>query len=551
MQGAGGKQHQAQGNFCTSQPGAHPLVAPGAHHSLGKVQPHHQADPAVGVHAVFKQPRQGYAKGQGLEHQPRSPGAYRCQKQLPGNAQRHQRQQAASGQPARGGNGRVQVGLGCCGRCRGGGGRGCSHWGGIISTMHPSLELIAQRLRDFVDELSRFPWKTTALTLRERFREDSLGMRASSLTFTTVLAMVPFFVVALAVFTAFPIFGKLQDGLQRWLIESLVPDSIARQVLGYLTQFSSKASRLGTAGFTVLVVTVLALVLGIDRTLNAIWRVRRLRPLGQRVLIYWAVLTLGPLVLGASLAFSSYVMSASGGLVRALPGGLRFVLDVLEFAALAAGLAAIYHYVPNTPVKWRHAWVGGLLAAVCIELAKQGLGLYLSKVPTYSVVYGAFATVPILLVWIYVAWVMVLMGAVVTAYLPSLLMGVARRGLLPGWSFQLAIEVLQALHQARHQDTKGLRSTELARALQIDSLQLTPVLDALVALDWVAQISDAQDPGAPVPEQRWLLLIDPAVTPLEPLVQRMLLTRTSSLVPLWASAGLGQMKVLNAIKNDS
>lgn len=417
--------------------------------------------------------------------------------------------------------------------------------------MHLSLELIAQRLRDFVDELSRFPWKTTALTLRERFREDSLGMRASSLTFTTVLAMVPFFVVALAVFTAFPIFGKLQDGLQRWLIESLVPDSIARQVLGYLTQFSSKASRLGTAGFTVLVVTVLALVLGIDRTLNAIWRVRRLRPLGQRVLIYWAVLTLGPLVLGASLAFSSYVMSASGGLVRALPGGLRFVLDVLEFAALAAGLAAIYHYVPNTPVKWRHAWVGGLLAAVCIELAKQGLGLYLSKVPTYSVVYGAFATVPILLVWIYVAWVMVLMGAVVTAYLPSLLMGVARRGLLPGWSFQLAIEVLQALYQARHQDVKGLRSTELARALQIDSLQLTPVLDALVALDWVAQISDAQDPGAPVPEQRWLLLIDPAATPLEPLVQRMLLTRTSSLGPLWASAGLGHIKVVDAIKNDS
>ena len=149
-------------------------------------------------------------------------------------------------------------------------------------------------LAPLLAHLARFPWKSTALTLGERFREDRLGLTASSLTFTTTIALVPFFTVALAVFTAFPMFGKLQDALQAWLVQSLIPDAIARQVLGYLTQFAGKASRLGAAGLAALFFTALALVLTIDRTLNGIWRVRRPRPLAQRVLIYWAVMTLAP-----------------------------------------------------------------------------------------------------------------------------------------------------------------------------------------------------------------------------------------------------------------
>ena len=387
-------------------------------------------------------------------------------------------------------------------------------------------------------ELSHFPWKTTAQTLRERFREDHLGLTASSLTFTTILALVPFFTVALAVFTAFPIFGKLQDALQGWLVSSLVPDSISRQVLGYLTLFASKASSLGAAGFSILLATALALILTIDRTLNDIWRVQRLRPLGQRVLIYWAAITLGPLLMGASLALTSYVMSASGGLVKRLPDGVQLLFDSIQFVVLAGGMAALYHYVPNTPVKWRHAWTGGLFVAVCIELAKKVLAVYLGKVPTYSVVYGAFATLPILLVWIYVAWVIVLLGAVVTAYLPSLLAGVARRGTVAGWTFQLAVEVLQQLHRVRHQPLKGLRPSQLAQLLRVDGLQLAPVLEALTALDWVGQVNDAAVGDADVPESRYVLLANPGATPLAPLVQRLLLERSESLQPLWSKARL-------------
>lgn len=372
------------------------------------------------------------------------------------------------------------------------------------------------RLQVFLQNLSHFPWRNTALTLRERFREDRLGLTASSLTFTTIIALVPLFTVALAVFTAFPMFGKLQEVLQKWLVESLVPDNIARQVLGYLTQFAGKASRLGTVGLAVLFATALSLVFTIDRTLNGIWRVRQSRPLGQRLLIYWTAITLGPLLLASSLTITSYLISASRGLVGGMPGGVRFLLDLLEFFMVAGGMAATYYYVPNTRVKWGHAWTGGIFASAGIEVAKKLLAVYLNLVPTYSAVYGAFATVPILLVWIYVVWVIVLLGAVITAYLPSLLMGVSRRGGTPGWEFTLALDTLSQLLASSQAGRHGLSAEALAEALRVDPVQLQSVLGTLVALDWVGRLEDG--------DGRYVLLADPEITSVGPLVDRLLLT---------------------------
>jgi len=201
-----------------------------------------------------------------------------------------------------------------------------------------------------------------------------------------------------------------------------------------LTMFAIKASRLGAAGLVALGFTAMALMLTIDRTLNAIWRVRTPRPIAQRVLVYWAAATLGPLVLGVSLSFTSYALSASKGLVGEIPGGVTFLLGTLEFLLMAAGFAGLFHYVPNTHVRWRHAIAGGTFAAVGIELAKRTLGWYLAQVPTYSVLYGAFATVPIFLIWLYLGWVIVLLGAVIAAYAPSLQMRVMRWPDGPGWS---------------------------------------------------------------------------------------------------------------------
>ena len=388
-------------------------------------------------------------------------------------------------------------------------------------------------LQQLLADLSKFPWRDTAITLRQRFRDDRLGLTASSLTFTTSIALVPFFTVALAIFTAFPMFAKLQGTLQVWLVESLIPDNIARQVLGYLTQFTRQASRLGVAGLAVLVITAIALVLTIDRTLNNIWRVRKPRPLGQRVLIYWAAVTLGPLLLAASLAATSYLLPFVRNGAAAPAALLQFLVDTLEFVCLAGSLAALYHYMPNTFVKWAHAWVGGGFVAVGIAAAKKLLTVYLGLVPTYSAVYGAFATLPILLVWIYLAWIIVLMGAVITAYLPSLLAGVSRRGGAHGWQFQLALETLQSLEHSRGSTPRGMPASALAQQLRVDALALEPVLDTLMQLDWVGQLVDTDSDKA----SHFVLLVNPDSTTIEPLVDALLLDRTLATDKLRARAG--------------
>ena len=135
------------------------------------------------------------------------------------------------------------------------------------------IERLSQSLAQLWEYALHFEWRQMGHLLRERFREARLGMTASSLTFTTVLALVPLFTMGLAIFTAFPVFAKVQDQLQQWLVQSLVPESIARQVLGSLTQFSRKASRLGAVGFVAVLVTSLALMVTIERTLGHIWLV--------------------------------------------------------------------------------------------------------------------------------------------------------------------------------------------------------------------------------------------------------------------------------------
>ena len=389
-----------------------------------------------------------------------------------------------------------------------------------------------ERFRNWLQDVARLPWLDAAQTLRERFREDRLGLTASSLTFTTTIALVPFITVALAVFTAFPIFAKFQDVLQKWLIESLVPDNIARQVLGYLNQFAGKASKLGAAGLVALLGSALALIFTIDRTLNSIWRVRKARPFAQRVVIYWAAITLGPVVLGASLSMTSYAVSESKGLVAALPGVFTLVLGLLQFLLVAGGTAAMFRYVPNTHVRWGHAWMGGVFVSLGVELARRALAIYLSLVPTYSVVYGAFATLPILLVWIYVAWVIVLLGAALTAYVPSLLAGLPRKRSSAGWQFQLALDVLRQLDAVRDTDQRGCTLAQLSNDLRAEAQWLEPVLEALNAMDWIALLneSNAADAGA-----RWVLLADPQTTPLAPLMQALLLPNNAATEKLWSN----------------
>ncbi|MBS3996281.1 MAG: YihY family inner membrane protein [Hydrogenophaga sp.] len=406
-------------------------------------------------------------------------------------------------------------------------------------TLNERLRAIETLARALWRDVLKFPWQNTALTLRERFGEDRLGITASSLTFTTTISLVPLFTVALAIFSAFPVFARLQDTLQDWLIRSLVPSHIAQQVLSYLNEFAGKAGQMGWAGALVLLVTALALVLTIDGKLNDIWRVRQSRSLTQRVLVYWALLTLGPLLLAGSLTLTSYAVTASRGVVSALPGGVRFLLESVQFGLVMVGIAALYRYVPNTHVRWSHALVGGVFVALGLEVAKNVLGWYLALVPTYSVVYGTFATVPILLVWIYVAWVIVLLGAVVSAYLPSLLSGVARRGSTPGWNFQLSLEVLEHLGRARGEPQKGLSLELLAQLMRVDPLQLEEPVAALVGLDWLGRLDED--------DERYVLLVDPAHTLLAPLLDRLLLSQQPGNQRFWSESGWARLTVAQAL----
>ena len=381
-------------------------------------------------------------------------------------------------------------------------------------------------LRLFISTLNHWPWRQTVQSLRLRFREGHLGLTAGSLTFTTLISLVPLLTVMLALFTAFPIFSSFQTALEQYFVKSLIPANIAKPVLGALTQFASKANRLGAVGLVFLGLSALALMLTIDRTLNAIWRVQRPRPMAQRVLVYWAALTLGPLLLGGSLALTSYAVTTGHGLFRNMPFSVGVLFSGIEFMLMAGGVAALFHYVPNTVVRWRHALAGGVFVALGFNLAKSGLAWYFKSVPTFSTLYGAFATVPIFLVWLYAGWVIVLLGALLAANAPSLSSGMLRRPEVPGLALELSLGVLRELCLSQQLGEGGASSLTLAQRLRIDPLQLEPVLDQLGDLDLIGRLEES---GA----QRLVLLAVPEQTPAAPLLNACVAERSPSLAPLW------------------
>ena len=267
-----------------------------------------------------------------------------------------------------------------------------------------SLNLWMERLRDRARNVSfgRFLWK--------RFIDDRLFQAAGSLAYTTVFALVPLAIVVFGVLSAFPMFDRWSEALSDYVFSNFVP-SAARAAEGYLRQFSASAGQLTAAGFLALVVSLLITLNSVEQTFNRIWRVASARPQLTRFLVYWTVLTLGALLAAASLAVSAKVLSlplfgtTEGRWLADL--GLRLAPVLIEFVCVVL----IYRVVPHHTVKWRHAIPGALLAVLMLELVKWGMGLYLGSFQSYQKLYGTVAFVPILLLWIYLSWVSVLLGA--------------------------------------------------------------------------------------------------------------------------------------------
>lgn len=398
-------------------------------------------------------------------------------------------------------------------------------------------------LQQLLQTLLRFPWRPTAKVLRSRFEADRLGLTAGSLTFTSITSLVPLATVALAIFSAFPKFAQMQDLLQRWMTQNLFPQAIASTVITYINEFSNKASQLGWMSLLFLLFSAVALMLTVDGTLNKIWRVKRPRPLTQRILVYWAGLTLGPLALTVSVAVSSYAVASSRGLIAVNAEVLQWLNQLVQFAIVAGLATAMYRFVPNTVVHWRHAAVGGVFVAIGILVARWGLGLYISTASVASI-YGAFAILPFLLLWLYVMWVIVLVGAVIAAYLPSIMGGISRDGAHGGFTLELALEILAALHRVYAEPERGLSMEQLAQALRVSVLQLEPALELLQDHDWIARIDESRSQRQLAP--RFVLLRDLAGAPLMDLLGQTVLPPSPALQTIvQAVDGLG-LSVLDA-----
>ena len=334
-----------------------------------------------------------------------------------------------------------------------------------------------------------------------RAAEVRLAQAAGSLTFTTVLSLVPLLAVALAMFSAFPLFDEYRVALERLLLRELLPQQISATILRYLNDFASKATGLTAYGLLFLVVTALLMILTVDRALNDIWNVRQQRSMLARILVYWALLTLGPLAIGASLSASSYVLSLSGGSSAKSGGFLRVLLDLAPFVLGGLALATLYVVVPNRKVLWRDALVGGFVASALGELLSQGFAIYI-RAGTVTGIYGAFSAVPLFLLWIYLSWFVLLFGAAIAATLPMLWATRFADERRAGNRFMTAVALLRELLQARAGADDGrVALPALARAVRTFEDQAERLLIELERLGYVSRLNGAHS-------GKWLLTCD-------------------------------------------
>ena len=321
--------------------------------------------------------------------------------------------------------------------------------------------------------------------LGQRFVEDRCAQTASSLTFTTLLALAPIITVALTIVSAFPVFESWIGHLRRFLLNNIVPES-ASAITTYAAQFSENTTQLTTVGIAFVAVTALMLMITIDGAFNAIWRVSRPRPLVQRILVYWTVLTIGPLFVGASLSLTSYLIRLSLGLIDNPPGVGLLLLRFVSLLLTSVALALLYWTVPNRPVLKRDALLGGVSSGICLEAMKQGFSFYIAHFPTYKMVYGAFAAVPVFLLWIYLSWLIVIGGAVLAALLPDWRERAGQSRPVPGSDFFDALQVLKILWRA-HKTGEIVALSNLHPAVKVRVDHLEKILARLEGAGWVAR----------------------------------------------------------------
>jgi membrane protein len=262
-----------------------------------------------------------------------------------------------------------------------------------------------------------------------RTRQIGLARAAGSLAFTTLLGIVPLATVALEFVARFPVFEQWLDALETFLLKHMLPASANAVVNTHIREFTEKAAGLTGVSIVFIVVTATMLIATAEREINALWGVARRRSIARRLFVYVVGATVGPVLVGASISVSTWLITQSLATVP-LRGTLTpMIVPILPLAFSTLALALLYQSVPARHVPWRYAFAGALLAALAFEGAKQGFAFYLTHVPTYELVYGALAALPVFLIWIYVCWLIVLTGAAVTATLTLAPDAAPRRGM--------------------------------------------------------------------------------------------------------------------------
>lgn len=309
---------------------------------------------------------------------------------------------------------------------------------------------LSARLRRF----DRDRWRAFFRYLWQRFWADNCFQYAGALSYTTVFALVPLTVAVFGILSAFPVFQEWSERLRSYIFANFVP-ATGSTIESYLSSFAANASSLTGVGIVALIVSALLMMYSIEDAFNRIFRVTRARRPVSRFVVYWTVLSLGPMLVVAGLALSTYLFALPllAEIDRDLALSDRLLVLVPALVTWLA-LTLSYAVVPNADVRWRHAAMGALIATILFELGKRGFALYLTNA-SYQRIYGAFAVVPIFLIWVYLSWNIVLLGASLAAVLGSFRYHSEERKLPTGHEFAAVLRLLEALSEA-HAHGRGL-----------------------------------------------------------------------------------------------
>ena len=329
-----------------------------------------------------------------------------------------------------------------------------------------------------------------------RFKQERCLEMAASLTFTTLLSLVPLITIALTLFSAFPVFADFSAQIKNFVLGNMPPETGGRIVSHYMEQFTESAAKLTALGIVFLAFTAMLMMLTIDDAFNKIWRVSRRRTLLLRLLTYWAVLTLAPLLVGGSLSLTSWLVGVSTGYAEQVPAFGMVMLKVVPALLTATAFTLLFRVVPNRFVPMRHALIGGIVAAVAFEYMNRTFAFYIANFPTYKLVYGAFASIPIFLLYIYLSWLTVLLGALIAASL-SHWRGGSIKPLLPPTQLYYALRILKMMNEGMRSGTVS-NLPVLSKRLHIGFDSLEQILEKLAQINIVRKLS----------EQGWSLIRD-------------------------------------------